>query len=144
MAVVSSAVAFGLAMTRAENRLAEATALAKAAAGKAAAARREFTDADTRSALMRQPRQRMTEAVPLVVIWDEVTKMLPAATWINDLRLEDSGVQIDGQSPNASELLAALSRSSVFTGAAFVSPVTRDPQRGIERFQIRMQVSRGK
>lgn len=144
IAVASSAVAFGLAVTRAENRLAAVTALAKTAAGEAAAVRREFTDAETRSAQMRQPRQRMAETVPLVVIWDEVTKTLPTATWINDLRLEDSGVQIDGQSPNASELLAALSRSSVFSGAAFVSPVTRDPQRGVERFQIRMQVSRGK
>lgn len=144
VAVVSSAVAFGLAVSHGERRLAAATTLAKAAAGEAASVRRELAEAETRSAQMRQPRQRMAETVPLVVIWDEMTKMLPASTWINDLRLEESGVQIEGQSPNASELLAALSRSAVFSGAAFVSPVTRDPQRGVERFQIRVQVSRGK
>ena len=105
-------------------------------------ARSRKATSDTLFSQLREVRERKNTNVALTAIWEELTKVLPTSTWLSDIRFEDNTIIIDGQSANASELISALSRSPVLSGAAFASPVTRDPQRGTERFQIKLRASK--
>jgi general secretion pathway protein L len=116
------------------------TALAKAKV-EADDAKSRKAVSDTLFSQLREVRDRKNANVALTAIWEELTKVLPPTTWLSDIRLDDNTIIIDGQSANASELISALSSSSVLSGAAFASPVTRDAQRGTERFQIRLRAS---
>jgi general secretion pathway protein L len=49
-------------------------------------------------------------------------------------------LQIQGESPAASGLIAVLEDSALFSNAKFVSPVTQDTTTGLERFQITVDV----
>lgn len=87
-------------------------------------------------------RLRKSELVTTLQVWEEVTQLLPGSAWISDLRHEDGALYLDGFSRSASELVGIFSRSNIFAKVEFVSPVTRDTQHGVERFQLRMKVER--
>jgi general secretion pathway protein L len=57
-------------------------------------------------------------------------------TWLTYLQFADGHLQIQGESPSASGLIAVLEDSVMFANAKFVSPVTQDTTTGFERFQI--------
>lgn len=57
-------------------------------------------------------------------------------TWLTYLQFADGHLQIQGESPSASGLIAVLEGSDIFANAKFVSPVTQDTTTGFERFQI--------
>ncbi|MEC4748778.1 PilN domain-containing protein [Methylomicrobium sp. Wu6] len=57
-------------------------------------------------------------------------------TWLTYLQFTDGHLQIQGESPSASGLIAVLEDSEIFANAKFVSPVTQDATTGFERFQI--------
>jgi len=57
-------------------------------------------------------------------------------TWLSYLQFADGHLQIQGESPSASGLIAVLEDSDIFANAKFVSPVTQDTATGFERFQI--------
>jgi general secretion pathway protein L len=57
-------------------------------------------------------------------------------TWLTYLQFADGHLQIQGESPSASGLIAVLEDSDIFANAKFVSPVTQDTTTGFERFQI--------
>lgn len=57
-------------------------------------------------------------------------------TWLTYLQFADGHLQIQGESPSASGLIAVLEDSEIFANAKFVSPVTQDTTTGFERFQI--------
>lgn len=106
--------------------------------------RRTQNEAATSAALMLQPRQMKIERTSALALWNELSQRLPDSTWITEFRVDDGNVQIDGQSTNASELVSLLNASKQFTNVAFASPVTRDPQRSVERFQIKFQINTGR
>ena len=118
-----------------ETEVQQATATAKSS-------RAKLSELEATSTQLRQPRLRKLATVSAVALWDEVSRLLPDNTWISDYRMDEDVLQIDGHSPNSSELIGALSKSPLISGAAFASPVTRDPQRGVERFQIKLQIAR--
>ena len=103
---------------------------------------RSLEQADAAAGHMRQLRQRKRQDHLVVAVWEELTRLLPATAWITDLKLESNAGQIDGLSGNAADLIAILTRSPILNSVSFASPVTRDPQRGVERFQIKFQVKR--
>lgn len=57
-------------------------------------------------------------------------------TWLTYLQFADGHLQIQGESPSASGLIAVLEDSEIFANAKFVSPVTQDTTTGFERFQV--------
>jgi general secretion pathway protein L len=57
-------------------------------------------------------------------------------TWLTYLQFADGHLQIQGESPSASGLIAVLEDSDIFTNAKFVSPVTQNTATGFERFQV--------
>ena len=140
--IVLSTVSIGIAYANSVAAIAYMDAAIDKATLEVQSVRRKLADMDAAATQARQPRLRKVETASVTAIWEEVTKVLPASTWLTDLRIEEAGIQIDGQSVNASELIAVLARTTKFTKVAFASPVTRDPQRGMERFQIKFKTSR--
>lgn len=112
----------------------------QSAAREAQTVRRTLSDAEVTAGQMRMIRQRKLETVPTVALWEELTRVLPMTTWLTDLRVDGGQGQIDGFSQNAPDLIRELSKSPMLSEVAFASPVTRDPQHGAERFQIKFSV----
>ncbi|GGK84883.1 PilN domain-containing protein [Amphritea balenae] len=71
-----------------------------------------------------------------LVLLSELTRLLPDTTWISRLNLQDGTVVIQGESTNASALIAILEESTLFQDVRFSSPVTINPRSQKERFSI--------
>ncbi len=139
-----SVAAFGVALNSRETTLATLDENIKHATIQLQNLRKQNTEAEATTALLRQPRMRRVERQTALAVWDEITKRIPDSTWLTDLRIEDDTAQIDGNSTNASELISLLNNSKMLSGIAFASPITRDPQRGVERFQIKFRLENGR
>jgi general secretion pathway protein L len=74
---------------------------------------------------------------------DEVTRLLPNDTWLIELQVRGTEIQLTGESSSASALIGLLEQSRWFRGAAFRSPVMQDAAIGRERFQIGARIERG-
>jgi general secretion pathway protein L len=80
--------------------------------------------------------QRRRQRPAAIQVVQEITRLLPDSTWLNQLELTGTRVKIRGESSNASELVTSIEKSGVFKGAAFDGSVTRDPRTERERFAI--------
>jgi general secretion pathway protein L len=80
----------------------------------------------------------------LLDIWEEATRILPTHTWLSELRLSETSnerhVVMTGLSAAAASLVGLLDRSTLFTEASLVGPVTVDPVEGKERFIIQAKL----
>lgn len=65
-------------------------------------------------------------------------------TWLAYLQYSDRRLQIQGESPAASTLIAVLEKSDMFKNAVFVSPVTQDSVSKQEHFQITVEPTAAK
>jgi general secretion pathway protein L len=82
------------------------------------------------------------QAVPIVLIWEELTRLLPDTAWITDLSFNRDGLTFSGSSVAAASLIPVLDASPLFQDATFVSPVVKIPGEKGERFAIRLKVGR--
>ncbi len=85
-----------------------------------------------------------TEKPPVVDIFDTLSKLIKDDTWLAYAQYASGQLQIQGESPAASSLISVLESSDIFTNAKFVSPVTRDNATKLERFQITVDITKGK
>jgi general secretion pathway protein L len=83
---------------------------------------------------------RKSQATPVSVILAELTRLLPDDTWIVELQIAGTEVQIQGSSASAPAIIALLEQSKYMKGATFRAPTTQDPTTGRERFQIATQL----
>jgi general secretion pathway protein L len=78
-----------------------------------------------------------TQALPIL---EEVSRLLPDNTWVQQLDLRTAGkgreVQITGETPSSSRLIELLEQSTLLQNAAPRGAVTRATQPGYERFMI--------
>jgi general secretion pathway protein L len=75
-----------------------------------------------------------------VVLIDEIARLLPDTTSLTRLELNADEIRLNGVSTSASALIGRLESSSLLQGARFLSPVTRDPRTGHERFNLTAKV----
>jgi general secretion pathway protein L len=82
----------------------------------------------------------------LLDIWEETTRILPAHTWLSELRLNDTAesrqVVMTGFAAAAASLVGLVDRSALFGEASLAGPVTLDQAEGKERFVIQATVNR--
>jgi general secretion pathway protein L len=79
----------------------------------------------------------------LLDLWEEATRILPAHTWLSELRLSEAPegqVVITGFSAAAANLVGLLDRSAIFAEAALVGPIAVHPTEGKERFIIQTKL----
>lgn len=86
-------------------------------------------------------RARRTEAMSVVSLLEEITRILPDSAHLSELQLADGFVIIDGMARQAADLVGLLAASSRFGEVGFAAPVTRDSGRGLERFRIRLRLN---
>lgn len=77
---------------------------------------------------------------PVVVVLNDLTKLIPDDSWIIQFQIKDNTAQIQGYSPDASKLVELIERSPRFRNAEFRSRVTRDARSGAQRFHIAFQI----
>jgi general secretion pathway protein L len=85
-------------------------------------------------------------APPVVVMLNALSTLIKDDTWLSYAQYSEGHLQMQGESPSASALIAILEASELFANARFVSPVTQDKNTGLERFQITVDITteRGK
>lgn len=91
-------------------------------------------------ALVESARKRKALAVPIVRVWEELTKALPDSAWITDFTLNDDVLTFSGFADSAAGLISTLDASPLFAEPAFTSPVVRIPGQAGERFTIKLSV----
>jgi general secretion pathway protein L len=85
--------------------------------------------------------QEKRDTLPVVDILNELTRIIPDNTWVEQFDVTDRTVQIRGQSLAASSLIGLIEASKMFEGVTFLSPVTADRRTGRERFFLSAQVA---
>jgi general secretion pathway protein L len=77
---------------------------------------------------------------PVLAYIEEVTRLLPDNTWVQQLDVKTNGrvreVQVTGETASSSKLIELLEQSSILQNAAPKGTVTRGSQPGAERFVI--------
>jgi len=81
-------------------------------------------------------------APPMVAVFNALSEIIKDDTWLAYAQYSEGQLQIQGESPTAATLIAALEDSDYFANARFVSPVTQDKISGMERFQIAVNVTK--
>jgi general secretion pathway protein L len=71
-----------------------------------------------------------------------LSSLIKDDTWLSYAQYSDGHIQIQGESPAASTLIAVLEASELFANARFASPVTQDRISKLERFQITVDVAK--
>jgi general secretion pathway protein L len=92
-------------------------------------------------------RSRKADDPGLLDLWQEATRVLPAHTWLTELRLTESDRQgrqlaMTGVSGAAASLVGLLGRSALLAEPALTAPVTLDPIEGGERFALQAAIRR--
>ena len=81
-------------------------------------------------------RRRKRDTPSATVALEELTRVLPDHTWVYELNLNDGDVRLAGFSAAASDTIALIEASPLFSEVAFRSPVTQDARSGLERFNL--------
>ena len=75
-----------------------------------------------------------------ILLLDELTRLLPQDTWVQQLNLNGNTLQIQGDTGSASKLIGLIENSRVLSGASFTAPLTKGAGENTEHFQLSTQV----
>jgi general secretion pathway protein L len=76
-------------------------------------------------------------------ILDELSRLVPDNTWVTSFRIEDTSVNIVGESADAAALIGLLDGSEHLIDSHFTSPVTRNSSTAKDRFSIAADIPGG-
>ncbi len=101
---------------------------------------------DTRQAV-REVRAELEQMIAAKQRWpghftivDELSRILPDGTWLNEIRIDQGSVDLLGQSAAAVDLIPVLESSPIFKAPRFASPVMSDPRSAREKFSIALDL----
>ncbi|MDB5617779.1 PilN domain-containing protein [Tardiphaga sp.] len=84
--------------------------------------------------------QRKFAAPASVLVLDTLSQVLPDHTYVTELHLAGSKLQIAGITRDAPSLIPLIEQSAHFTRATFYAPTTRSPSDPGERFHIEARI----
>ena len=87
-------------------------------------------------------RRRKDEAIPVVAVWEEISRRLPDRAWLTDLSFDRGTLTVSGFAQSAAGLIGPLEESPLFSEPSFTSPVVRIPGQSGEHFEMRLKVVR--
>ncbi len=73
---------------------------------------------------------------PVVVVLDDVTRLMPDDVWVTSLNVSGSRVELSGFAPSAANLVKLIEASASFSGPALTSPIMYDRGQGKEQFTL--------
>jgi len=77
---------------------------------------------------------------PVIVAMEELTRILPDDTWVQQLDIKGRELQIQGETASSVKLIGLFEQSAVFYEPSFRSPLTKGQNAGAERFQLAVQM----
>jgi general secretion pathway protein L len=84
--------------------------------------------------------QRKRDTPAAVIVLEALSQVLPDHTYVTELRVEGSKLQVVGVTRDAPELIRLIEQSPHFTRATFFAPTTRAPSDPGERFHIEAHI----
>lgn len=84
--------------------------------------------------------RRKHEAPSSVIVIEALSRILPDDTYLTELRIAGSKLQIIGLTRDASALIRLIEQTPYFREATFFSPTTRTPAETLEHFSIEAQI----
>lgn len=137
LAVAAVLIPLDAARDRAETLLAEAAELRRAS--------QEVLD-------LRQRRDALAASVRTLAdgklgrpstlkVLDELTRIIPADTWLYEIQVSGSEIRMSGYSPAAASLIGRIAESPLFRNPRFRSPVTRPARLEKERFNLSFELA---
>jgi general secretion pathway protein L len=85
----------------------------------------------------------MKADVGILEIWDELSRILPDHTFLNETRIADGKVTVSGFSADAARLVRVIDHSPLFSDAALATAITPDATEHKDRFSISFRVRGG-
>jgi general secretion pathway protein L len=76
-----------------------------------------------------------------VMVLEALSRVLPDTTYVTELRIEGSKVQVVGMTQDAPSLIRLLEQSPQFTRATFFAPTTHAANESAERFHVEANVT---
>lgn len=76
------------------------------------------------------------ESPPVVAVLDDVTRVLPDDTWVQQFDLKGKEMQIQGETASSSKLVGLFEQTKTLHGASFRAPLTKDQGSSSERFHL--------
>ncbi len=83
--------------------------------------------------------RRMEQTPDKLKILKDLTTLIPANTWLFNLRLSRQTLEMSGMSKSASDLIPLLEKSGWLTKTEFASPIVTDASK-LEHFKIKAEV----
>jgi general secretion pathway protein L len=98
--------------------------------------------ANDHSAAARVIEEKRTQ-ISLLSTLKELTSALPDDSYLDRIQYERDKIEITGFTPSTTTLIDRISKQRDFSSPTYVSPVTRDQQTGLERFDLSFRKSIG-
>jgi general secretion pathway protein L len=73
---------------------------------------------------------------PLVILLDELSRLLPDDTWVQQFNLKGKELQIQGETGSSSKLIALIESTRILHDANFRSPLTKGNMPNSERYHL--------
>ena len=102
------------------------------------AALHQAGDANSGAALALEQKKRETPSA--VIVYEELSRILPDDAYLTELRIEGDKVQIVGLAHDAPELIHLIEQSPHFKAATFYAPTTRSPSETAQHFYIEAHI----
>jgi len=99
---------------------------------------------DERDALVQESQflgRRKAQAPKPVLFIEGLTRVLPDHTWLFHLQQDGTRLRLSGYTSDASSLIGLIGALPMFTEPKFGSPVTHDPRRDKDRFNIVVELN---
>jgi general secretion pathway protein L len=129
-----------LTLWRYDSALAQLQDQTAKARAQAASVRQVLERSDAAVADLKQLQDLRLRRVPALEILEEVTRIMPDTSWLNDLRVEGDTLDLSGLAKSGASLPPLFERSPILADGALSAPLTFDQREDKERFSLRVRV----
>lgn len=82
-------------------------------------------------------RQNLT---PIVLALEELARVLPDGTWVQQLDIKGTEMQIQGDTASSIKLIGLFEQSATLHDASFRAPLVKSQSAGFERYHLALQI----
>lgn len=86
--------------------------------------------------------ERKEEQLPLVVVLNDLTRLVPDGVWLTDIDYSGDKITISGRGTDVSRVIEILEKSETFSNVNFASATQRDPSANTDIFSISAGIDR--